>query len=123
MSVLTGMGIPTVCTARKDRVGKVPVLSTMEMRAKPHGHLSHAFEDGVGIHCVSWMDNSVVTLLSNCTGSYPLDNVERYSGKENKKVSVPRPGLIKLYNNAMGGVDLLDGAVARYRIKVRSKKR
>ena len=122
MSALTGMGIPTVCTARKDRVGKAPVLSTMEMKAKPRGHFSHAFDDGVGIHCVSWMDNSVVTLLSNCTGPYPLDNVERYSGEKKKKVSVPRPGLIKLYNNAMGGVDLLDGAVAQYRIKIRSKK-
>ena len=68
------------------------------------------------------MDNSVVTLLSNCTGLYPLDKVEPYSGKEKEKVSVPRPGLIKLYNNAMGGVDLLDGAVAQYGIKIRSKK-
>ena len=30
--------------------------------------------------------------------------------------------MIKLYNNAMGGVDLIDAAVATYRIKFKGKK-
>ena len=33
-----------------------------------------------------------------------------------------RPNLIKVYNSAMGGVDLLDSAVGTYHTKIKGKK-
>ena len=44
--------------------------------------------------------------------------------KEWKKNRIPvvRPNLIKVYNSAMGGVDLLDSAVGKYRTKIKGKK-
>ena len=42
-------------------------------------------------------------MLSSCTGPYPLEKVERYTGKDQRKVQVSRPGLIRNFNNAMGG--------------------
>lgn len=37
-------------------------------------------------------------------------------------VQVPTPKLIKVYNNAMGGIDLVDAAVATYRPRIKGKK-
>lgn len=122
MSLLAALGVPTISTVRADRVGNAPVLNTKDIERKERGFFSYAFDDSMGLHCVKWYDNSVVTLLSNCTGPFPLGAVDRFSRKEKKKVSVPRPNLIKFYNNAMGGVDLLDAAVATYRIKIKGKK-
>ena len=82
------------------------------MKRKQRGTVSYVFDDVIGLHCVRWMDNSIVTTISNCTGPYPLDKVERYSRKESKKFQVARPRLLRIYNQAMGGVDLLDSAVA-----------
>ena len=65
----------------------------------------------MSLRCVKWLDNSVVTFLSNCTRPFPLDYIERFFKPKKKKISVPRPQMIKWYNNAMGGVDLIDAAV------------
>ena len=99
-----------------------PVLSTRDLEKKECGYYSYAFDGSMSLHCVKWRYNSVVTLLSNCSGSFPLDSVERFSKAKKKKISVPRPQMIKLYNNAMGGVDLIDAAVVTYRIKFKGKK-
>ena len=63
-----------------------------------------------------------MTLLSYCIRPFPLDFVERFFKVKKKKISVCRPQLIKLYYNAMGRVDLIDAAVATYRIKFKGKK-
>ena len=39
-----------------------------------------------------------------------------------KQIPVARPNLIKVYNSAMGGIDLLDSAVGTYRTKIKGKK-
>ena len=55
-------------------------------------------------------------MLSSCTGPYPLEKVGRYTGKDQRKVQVSRPGLIRNFNNAMGGGgDLVKAAVRAYR--------
>ena len=74
------------------------------------------------VSIVKWLNNSVVTLLSNCTGPFPTDSVECFSKAKKKKISVPQPQMIKLYSNTMSGVDLIDAAVATYRIKFKGKK-
>ena len=120
MSLLTAMEIPTICTVRYNRIGDTQIKSKYSMSKSERGDFSYAYDDIVGLHCVRWNENSVVTTLSNCIGPYPLDRVERC--KEKKKINVNRPNLIKVYNSAMGGVDLLDSAVGIYRTKIKEKK-
>ena len=122
ISLLTALDIPTVGTVRADHVENALVLSTKDLENKERGFYSYAFDDSMSLHCVKWLDNSAVTLVSNCTGPFPLDSVERFSKAKKKKISVPRPQMIKLYNNAMGRANLIDAAVATYRIKFKSIK-
>ena len=61
------------------------------------------------------MDNSVVTTISSCTGPYALYKVEKYSRKESRKVKFS-------YNQAMGGVNLLDSSVETYGPCIQGKK-
>ena len=63
MSLLTAMEVPTICTAKSDRIGKAPVKSSSALSKGPLGEFSYAFDDSLALHCVNWMDNSVVTML------------------------------------------------------------
>ncbi|KAL7399173.1 hypothetical protein ABVT39_020977 [Epinephelus coioides] len=51
-----------------------------------------------------------------------MDEVQRWDKKKAQFVMVSRPEVVKLYNEAMGGVDLLDQLVSLYRTEIRSKK-
>ena len=83
MLLLIAMDIPTICTVRDDRVGEVQIKSKSSKSKLERGEFTYAYDDVVGVHCVRWNDNSVVTTLSNCIDPYPLDRVERFSRNEN----------------------------------------
>lgn len=74
------------------------------------------------IVAVSWRDNKIVTLLSTFVSTNPVEKVIRFSKTEKKKVELTCPNIVKVYNKHMGGVDLLDSLLGRYKIKMRTKK-
>ena len=121
-SALTAMEIPTIATARSDRLGGATLMSTTNLMKKQRGVFSYSFDSAQSIHCVNWLDNGVVNLMSNSIGPHQLNRVERFSKREKKKVFIPQPALIKFYNESMGGVDLVDAAVATYRSAICGKK-
>ncbi|CAM1298221.1 Uncharacterised protein r2_g777 [Pycnogonum litorale] len=71
---------------------------------------------------IKWKDNKGVVLLSSATGQQPTDNVSRWSKADNKRILVDRPNVIRVYNEEMLGVDLLDRFISYYRINIRTKK-
>ena len=52
MSLLNAFKIPTICTARVDPVGRVPLLSAKQMAKEKRGAFSCVFNEEVGLHCV-----------------------------------------------------------------------
>lgn len=68
------------------------------------------------------MDNSVVTVASPSIGVKLISYVQRYSQKEKKKISFLRPLMIEEYNKYIGGKDLMDQNISKYRIGIRGKK-
>ncbi|KAJ8954326.1 hypothetical protein NQ314_007130 [Rhamnusium bicolor] len=77
--------------------------------------------EGLEISSVVWKDNKIVTLISSFTGEILLSHVKQFDKKENKSIDIPCPNLVKEYNRHTGGVDLIDGLIGRYKIRMPTK--
>jgi len=71
---------------------------------------------------VSWKDNKIENVTSTFIGALEPTKVRRNDKKTKKNVDVERPKIIEVYNKHMGGVDLMDSLIGRYRIIMRTKK-
>lgn len=110
-------------TIRENRVPKgCPLTNKKAIEKRPRGTYESTLDKANGIILVRWVDNGVVTTASTCFGTQPLNQVKRYSQSEKKIIHVPRPHLISKYNSSMGGTDLMDENISRYRISMRGKK-
>jgi len=123
LAYLKNLGYGAVGTIRENRISKsCPITGKNQFQKKKRGEYEHIIEKNDGILLVRWMDNSVVTIASTNAGVQPEGTVKRYCQKEKKHVLVPRPNCVAAYNQNMGGTDLMDQAVAAYRIGIRGKK-
>ncbi|KAJ8871699.1 hypothetical protein PR048_028026, partial [Dryococelus australis] len=86
------------------------------------GHHDSAIVKEDGAIVSEWVDNSVVSIASNCLGVEPQSTAKRYSQKEKRIIQVQRPYLKGEYSQKTGGVDHLDKNVGTYRINIRNKK-
>lgn len=77
---------------------------------------------GVDVTTVAWKDNKIVNLASSFVGKMPKAQVRRYDKKNKRYVSIDRPNIVGEYNRHMGGVDLIDSIMGRYKIMLRSKR-
>lgn len=111
-------------TVRENRVPKscpLPNKQTLGKEMKRGDYCSMLDREN-GIFIIKWMDNNLVILASTSYGVFPTSLVRRFSRKEKKVLQVPQPHLIAMYNKHMGGTDVMDENVSRYRISIRSKK-
>ena len=122
LPLFSAIGLGTTCTIQNTRTNKCPIISDSTLKKEPRGTYRYQKDEFSGSTLVKWNDNNVVKLASNIHGVDPIDQVERYSQAEKKRVKVDRPLLIAKYNQGMGGVDVFDGHVASYRISIRGKK-
>lgn len=67
-------------------------------------------------------DTVIVNIASNYFRYEPTCKTKRFCQVQKKKLDVPPPHLIKMYNEVMGGVNLLDKLLVPYRFMFRSKK-
>ncbi|XP_043191510.1 piggyBac transposable element-derived protein 3-like [Amphibalanus amphitrite] len=120
MIALRQRGIRATGTVRDNRLKKCPLPDNKTAEKAPRGQ--HWYQSTNGVLAVKWRDNRAVTVVTNHSDISPLKDVQRWSGDEKKKVTVKQPNLIYEYNQYMGGVDLVDGAVGAYRPVIRWKK-
>lgn len=121
---LTKQGLLPLGTVRINRVPNSNMPKESELKKNGRGAMVEkvATIDGTKISVVSWYDNKLVNLLSTYAGSMPTVEVKRFSKKDKTHIMVPCPRAVTIYNQYMGGVDLLDSMLGYYRIKLRSKK-
>lgn len=109
-------------TVRECRLVSCTLEDSKTLAKKDRGYFDWRYEKNSNIMAVKWNDNSVVTLTSNFETVHPLLTTKRFSRTAKKIVTVPQPNLIASYNSHMGGVDMLDNFVAKYRITIKGKK-
>lgn len=71
---------------------------------------------------VKWQDNKAIHLASNFVGIGEVDIVKRWNKSATKYEQIQRPSIVQLYNDGMGGVDLLDQLISYYRVFIKSRK-
>ena len=124
LSYLANEGILSAGTIRRKRIPNCKFPSEKEMM-KAHRGSSVEYvcnADGIDIATVSWKDNKIVNLASTFAGEIPKSTVKRYEKQHKKYIDIDRPSVVGQYNSHMGGVDLIDAIMGRYKIKIRSKR-
>lgn len=128
---LRSRGIFSLGTIRCNRIANCKLPTDYELKKQSRGYSSEfcgsAF--GVDISTTVWKDNKAVRLASTYVGIKPFENqtdlkstVPRFVRSEKKYIDIPCPNIIHEYNSHMGGVDLMDGLIGRYKIPVKSNK-
>ena len=112
-------GLYGVGTSRKDRVGMPEMMVDRKMRRGDHDYM---YSDKVG--CCKWFDRrSVLMLFSNIEGMSTTSTILCRQKGSASKILVPCPDVIKMYNQGIGGVDLIDQRTAAYHLDRKSRVR
>jgi len=124
LTFMAKKGIRTLGTVRRNRLPNCQFISEKIMNNKARGT---AFEyitvfDDIPLTSVVWKDNKIITLLSSYCGILTKNSINRFDKKTKRILDVNCPAIIKDYNRHMGGVDLLDSLIGRYKIRMRTKK-
>ena len=119
---LQNEGIHYVGTIRNNRLPNCNLLDEKSLKEKGRGAFDWRVEQNAELTAVRWYDTRAVTLLSSYLGPHPLDKVRRWSKSSREFVEIDRPKIVSEYNCFMGGVDLLDSFLAKYRYHMKSKR-
>uniref|UniRef100_A0A667Y9T4 PiggyBac transposable element-derived protein domain-containing protein n=1 Tax=Myripristis murdjan TaxID=586833 RepID=A0A667Y9T4_9TELE len=117
---MTRRGYGSCGTLRENQLHHVPLTAAQSFKKTARGDAEYLVEDGKLI--VRWNDNSVVTVVSNMEREYSETETNRWNKQKHSMEKVKQPKCIQEYNAHMGGVDLHDQFVNRYRISIWSKK-
>ena len=109
-------------TVRLCRMENPPLKDVKMMEKEARGASDVAVDANINMAAVRWKDNKVVNVLSTFAGKDPVQKVKRYSQEAKKRIDIPQPKVVHVYNRYMGGVDRLDQNLAVYMINLRSKK-
>lgn len=121
---LAKKGVFSLGTVQRRRIPdcKLPTEKCMKNWRRGESCEYVATVDGVDISSTVWKDNKYVTMLSSFAGTAPVGKVKRFDRKLKMVVEVDCPFVIREYNRHMGGVDLMDSNIGRYKIHLKSRK-
>ncbi|KAL7874879.1 hypothetical protein SRHO_G00058490 [Serrasalmus rhombeus] len=113
LQALEHQGIYGTGTCRSNRLRGAQEKLKREKQMNQEGRGSvFVVTNAQNITVTRWLDSSVIHMASSCTGLSPTDVAQRWSKKEKQMLNIQRPFSVKLYNQHMGGVDLMDQCVA-----------
>ena len=116
---LSERGIGGCGTMRENRLEKAP-FTDKKVFEKEKG-ATEWYSDGNNL-VVRWNDNKPVTVATNFASPGQKFTAKRYKKDAGGHVTVDMPGPLHSYNKYMGGVDLFDQCLSKYRCTIRSKK-
>lgn len=116
------LGILSLGTIRQNRLRNCHLSSDKDMKKKGRGTYEVVCDNAKRLAVTKWVDNQCIHIASSFCAQDPVTAIDRYDKKEKKKVSVPCPNVIKVYNAHMGGVDIADMLTALYRIRMKTRR-
>lgn len=121
LTTLAKFGIGALGTIRPNRFPglNLPTDSVMKREGRGSYVEKEVNIDGFDVRAIKWYDNRGVALATTFDSAQPMSHVTRFDRTSASRVEVPCPRAVLTYNKFMGGVDLLDGLVSYYRIKIR----
>lgn len=124
MDYLHSRGILSLGTVRTNRLPNCKLNDSKMQKKLSRGKSIEYISSykNTPISALTWKDNKPVTLLSTYAGKLPETKVKRFNRSTKSKIEVSCPFVVTEYNRHMGGVDLLDSLIGRYKIKMRSRK-
>lgn len=120
--ILSMKKINAAGTVRANRFANPPLPDAKTMALRGRGSAAECYSENGKVIFTRWFDNKVVNLASNFVGIGLQDNAKRWDKQQSAYVEVKRPEVVRLYNESMGGVDLLDQLIQYYRINIRTSK-
>jgi hypothetical protein len=120
--VLKEMKINAAGTVRINRFAHPPFLSDKDIKNKGRGFSDEVESRDGNVVLTKWQDNKPVFVGSNFVGKGVEKSVNRWDKTKKEYIPVQQPEVIQLYNDCMGGVDLLDQLISYYRIFIKSRK-
>ena len=99
-----------------------PLKDVKMMEKEARGASDVAVDANINMAAVRWKDNKIVNVLSTFAGKEPVQKVKRYSQEAKKRIDIPQPKVVHVYNRYIAGVDRLDQNLEAYMINLRSKK-
>lgn len=115
-------GMFFVGTIRTPRLKNCPLKCEKDLKKEGRGAIDYRVEVNRDIVAVRWFDNKAVTLVSSFVAVDPIEEISRYDRSARKKISVKQPGIVRVYNQFMGGVDKLDMVCSLYKQTIRSRR-
>ena len=117
---LTELWIGALGTLWQNRFHGAPGANKTTLAKKPRGSYDFATSDKNLV--VLWLDNKVLTCVTNYVTCNLDSTAQRCSKSAKKRVDVPMQKPFKSCNRQMSGVDLFDQFVSTYWVRIRSKK-
>lgn len=123
LEYLLNKNILVTGTINKNRVPKSVNLTSDKVMARlGRGSSEQDVRSDGNMNIVQWYDMKSVILASTSLQIEPQNECKRWSKKDSRFIQVPRPHIVKKYNDSMGGIDLIDRMISYYRMGARSKK-
>ncbi|CAJ1063463.1 piggyBac transposable element-derived protein 2-like [Xyrichtys novacula] len=123
IEALKDQGIYGTGTCRANRLKGANQKLKSEKQLKEIGRgACSVVSSNENITVTRWLDSSVIHMVSSCAGQSPEDVAHRWVKKEQMMVRVQKPFSVALYNQHMGGVDLVDQCLAMYPHRRRNKR-
>lgn len=109
------------CRANRLKGANQKLKSEKQLKEMGRGACS-VVSNNANVTVTRWLDSSVIHMVSSCAGQSPEDVANRWVKKEKTMMTVQKPFSVALYNQHMGGVDLVDQCLAMYPHRRRNKR-
>lgn len=117
---LLGKKINATGTIMSNRLGPAPFQRKASQMQR--GDIEEYVDRDGEVVLVRWKDSRDVLLASNCIGASPTGTIERREKNSSSKTKIAAPACVLMYNNKMGGVDIIDQELEYYRCYYKTPK-